>query len=392
MSLKVLSLFSGIEAFERALENLNIPHEIVAYCEIDKFASKAYSLLHNISESKNLGDIIKIDTTSLPSDIDLVTYGFPCQDISIAGLQKGLEYGGEQTRSGLVWKAHEVIKKTLPKVAICENVKNLTSKKFKTEFEAILANLEDIGYNNYWKVLNAKDYGVPQNRERVFIISIRKDIDKGSFAFPKGVPLNVTLKDILDKDVDPKYFLSKKLVAYVTKGGTKSYKAANTVDPTIAHTIVASCHKMHRIDNYVHDKIIQVGNLYKDTAFKNPQRGRVYDVDGLSPALNTKTGGGLEPKIIIGSTQKHAAISENGVCPTLTSAMGQGGGHVPFHNYDERIRRLTPKECFKLMGFQKDDVSLLRSAKISDTQLYKMAGNSIVVDVLMAILKNLYHV
>lgn len=167
--MKVLSLFSGIGAFERALENLEIPHELVAYCEIDKYASKAYSLLHNVSEEADLGDITKVDVAKLPKDIDLITYGFPCQDISLAGKQRGLEHEGVKTRSGLVWDAHNIIKNTMPKVAICENVKNLTGKKFKAEFEAILENLDDIGYNNYYQVLNSKDYGIPQQRERVFI-------------------------------------------------------------------------------------------------------------------------------------------------------------------------------------------------------------------------------
>lgn len=164
--IKVLSLFSGIGAFERALENLKVPYELVGYCEIDKFASKSFALLHGVSEDLNLRDVTQVDTDRLPGGIDLVTYGFPCQDISLAGKQKGLEHNGEKTRSGLVWDAHRIIGKVRPKVAICENVKNLTGKKFIKEFKAILENLEELGYNNYYKVLNAKDYGVPQNRER----------------------------------------------------------------------------------------------------------------------------------------------------------------------------------------------------------------------------------
>lgn len=182
--MKVLSLFSGIGAFERALENLNIPFSLVGYSEIDKYASKAYSLLHNVQETMNLGDITSINVGLLPKDIDLITYGFPCQDISLAGKRKGLEFNGEKTRSGLVWDALNIIKHCQPKVAICENVRNLTSKKFSMAFNEILKNLEDIGHNNYYQVLNAKDYGVPQNRARVFIVSIRKDIDKNLFKMP----------------------------------------------------------------------------------------------------------------------------------------------------------------------------------------------------------------
>ena len=167
--LKVLSLFSGIGAFERALENMYTPYELVAYCEIDKYASRAYSILHNVPESKNLGDITKIDVSKLPTDIDLLTYGFPCQDISVAGRGKGLVHEGTQTRSGLVWDAHKIIEATKPKIAICENVKNLVGKKFTAEFKAILDNLEELGYTNYWQVLNACDYGIPQNREREYL-------------------------------------------------------------------------------------------------------------------------------------------------------------------------------------------------------------------------------
>lgn len=164
--MKVLSLFSGIGAFERALENLNIDFELVNYCEIDKYASKSFSLLHNVSEDLNLKDVTTIDTSKLPTGIDLVTYGFPCQDISVSGKQRGFEYNGEKTRSGLVWDAHRIIGEVRPKVAVCENVKNLIGKKFTKEFKEILDNLEELGYNNYYQVLNARDYGIPQQRER----------------------------------------------------------------------------------------------------------------------------------------------------------------------------------------------------------------------------------
>lgn len=165
--MKLLSLFSGVGAFEKALDRLNIDYELVNYCEIDKYASKAYALIHNCSENKNLGDITKVDTSKLPSDIDLITYGFPCQDISLAGKQKGFaNEDGTTTRSGLFFEALRIIEDTQPRFAIAENVKNLVSKKFKNEFEIVLSSLEQAGYNNYWQVLNAKHYGIAQNRER----------------------------------------------------------------------------------------------------------------------------------------------------------------------------------------------------------------------------------
>lgn len=208
--IRVLSLFSGIGAFERAMENLHIPFEIVAYSEVDPFASKSYSLLHHIPESKNLGDITRIDETALPQDIDAVFYGFPCQDISIAGMKRGLhDERGNKTRSGLFFDALRIIRHTKPKIAIAENVKNLTGKKMESVFHTVLSSLSDAGYNNYWQILNGSDYGMPQQRERVFIVSIRKDIDDGSFAFPSPVPLSSCMGDYLDSVVPEKYYLSE---------------------------------------------------------------------------------------------------------------------------------------------------------------------------------------
>lgn len=211
--LKVLSLFSGIGAFEKALENLNIPHEVVAYCEIDKYASKSYSIIHDIPEDKNLHDVTKVDFLSVEDTPDLITYGFPCQDISCSGKQKGfVDENGNRTRSGLFFEALRIIEDYQPKFAIAENVKALVTDKFAEEFRIVLESLEEAGYNNYWSVLNLKDYGLPQVRERVIIVSIRKDIDKG-FSFPDPIPLTLRLKDTLDEDVDEKYYLSDEIAA-----------------------------------------------------------------------------------------------------------------------------------------------------------------------------------
>lgn len=209
--LNVLSLFSGIGAFEKALENLGIDYELVGYSEIDKFASKAYSLLHNVPESMNLGDITKIDETMLPKNlIDLLTYGFPCQDISIAGAKKGLvDKDGKKTRSGLFFDALRIIEATKPKIAIAENVKHLTSKSMKPIFDLVLSSLEEAGYNNYWAVMNAADYEIPQSRERVLIVSIRKDMDDGKFSFPAPVPLTTCMNDFLDDEVPESFYLSE---------------------------------------------------------------------------------------------------------------------------------------------------------------------------------------
>lgn len=184
--LRVLSLFSGIGAFEKALTNLGVDFELVGFCEIDKYAAQAYCAVHGVSEDLNLKDVRSIDTSKL-HDIDLMTWGFPCTDISQAGQQKGFkDENGNLTRSGLFYEGLRILQDVKPKYSIIENVKALTSKKFEREFDIVKSSLNEAGYNNYTKVLNASDFGIPQNRERVFIVSIRKDIDDYSFNFPAG--------------------------------------------------------------------------------------------------------------------------------------------------------------------------------------------------------------
>lgn len=204
---KLLSLFSGIGAFEKALTNLEIPFELIAYCEFDKYASKAYSVIHNVPESMNLGDITQVDEKTLPVNVvDILTYGFPCQPFSVAGRQEGFD--DSKGRGNLFFDALRLIRHCKPKIAIAENVKNLAGKKFEAEFQTVLKSLEDAGYNNYWKILDAKNYDLAQHRERVIIVSIRKDLDTGAFEFPEPVKLTKCLYDYLEKEVDEKYYIS----------------------------------------------------------------------------------------------------------------------------------------------------------------------------------------
>lgn len=205
--IKLLSLFSGIGAPEQALKNIGIDFDLVGFSEIDKFAIKSYCAVHGANENLNLGDITKIDIQSLPKDIDLITHGSPCQDFSIAGKQKGGDKGTE-TRSSLMWNTVDIVEHCKPKYVIWENVKNLLSKKHKHNFDAYIEIMDKLGYNNYYKVLNAKDYGIPQNRERIFTISIRKDIDNNTFTFPEPFDNGLRLKDILEDEVDEKYYIN----------------------------------------------------------------------------------------------------------------------------------------------------------------------------------------
>ena len=205
--IKLLSLFSGIGAFEAALRRGGYQFETVNYCEIDPYAAKAYSQIHGISEDYNLHDVRQVNTL-LMDNVNLMTWGWPCQDISVAGKQRGFtDSDGNRTRSGLFFEGLRILETLQPEYAIAENVKALTGKKFTAEFETVLTSLDKAGYNNYWKVLNAKDYGIPQNRERVFIVSIRKDIDTGAFTFPEKQELKLRVKDLLEPVVDEKYYL-----------------------------------------------------------------------------------------------------------------------------------------------------------------------------------------
>lgn len=335
MIMKILSLFSGIGAFEKALNQLNVKYELVNYCEIDKYASKAYSLIHNVSENMNLGDITKVDTSKLPKDIDLITYGFPCQDISLAGKQQGMfNDDGSKTRSGLFFEALRIIEDTKPKIAIAENVKNLVSKKFNAQFQAVLQSLEEAGYNNYWKVLNAKDFGIPQNRERVFIVSIRKDIDPGSFEFPKPFELKLRLKDMLEDEVDEKYFLSDKMIEYIIADNEKWEGSKKSVVNKSVATCITTGESTRRCDasNYIVKglpedtdiKLMQVGQMYGTEKEPNPQAGRVYNPNGLSPTMDTCSGGNRMPKIIVAGKTKSGGersliLDEEGICNCLSA-------------------------------------------------------------------------
>lgn len=405
--MKVLSLFSGIGAFEKALDNLCIPYELVGYCEIDKYASKSYSAIHGVPETLNLGDITNVDAKTFPKDIDLITYGFPCQDISISGKMRGLfNDDGTQTRSGLFFEALRIIETTQPRIAIAENVKNLTSKKFSEQFKIVLDSLKQAGYNNYWTVLNAKDFGVPQNRERVFIVSIRKDADTGLFSFPNGFPLKKRLKDVLEEVVDEKYYLEGK------------YETIERVNDNYSTLCGGTIGMMHDISR------------------------RVYNADYVAPSLHTCGGGNLEPKVAVamrgrynanGEIEQRIEVSDREYANSLTtvqkdSMVGEkipdlepiclnskgGRGGVPGLQpslqdrvYDSnaistavttcfmpsftdgmRVRKLIPKECFRLMGF--DDFDFHKAERVnSNTQLYKQAGNSIVVPVVQCIIQNL---
>lgn len=208
MELKVLELFGGIGACSKALERLGIDYEIADYVEIDKYAVKSFNAMHNTNFEPQ--DICNWDKKI---EVNLIMHGSPCQDFSLAGKQAGGDEGSG-TRSSLMYETIRIVEKLKPKYVIWENVKNVISKKHKHNFDNYLSKMEELGYTNYWQVLNAKDYGIPQNRERVFTISIRNDINKG-FTFPLKQELKLKLKDILENEVDEKYYLSEAMLNYM---------------------------------------------------------------------------------------------------------------------------------------------------------------------------------
>lgn len=413
--MNVLSLFSGIGSFEKALKNIGIDCNIIGFSEIDKYAIKSYCAIHSISEEKNLGDVSKIDLSQIQEEVDIITHGSPCQDFSVAGKQAGAEKGSG-TRSSLMWCTVDIVEKVKPKYVIWENVKNLLSKRHRHNFDNYIKIMEELGYNNYYQVLNAKDYGIPQNRERVYTISIRKDIDNNKFKFPEKEELNKRLKDVLEKDVEEKYYLSSKMIngflkhneKHIAKGTGFVWKPKN--EEEIANTIRANA-ALCPTDNTINvgevttnsqagqvyssrgisPTIIAgthgyaIGNILEDNQIKvvgqldikgHDSIKRVYSQEGLSPTLTNMQGGNRQPKVLIKNATKKGfdeAIDGDSVnlsYPNSKTKRGRVGHQVSqtlttndnmgvvegirilekkSTNIDIRIRKLTPKECWRLM-------------------------------------------
>ena len=394
----------------------------------------------------NLGDITKIDLAKLKElgNIDLITHGSPCQDFSIAGRLAGGDKGSG-TRSSLMWCTVDIVEVVKPKYVMWENVKNLLSAKNRHNFDGYLEIMDKLGYNSYYKVLNAKNYGIPQNRERVFTVSIRKDIDKG-YEFPEEIELTKKLKDILEKDVDEKYYLSDKLIAGLIantehqKAKGNGFTFETTDGDCVAKTITTKAGQ-RMTDNFI--QVVGKLDIKGHDCVK-----RIYSKEGIAPTLTDMQGGNRQPKImIVGNYMPsgHDAsriVDEKGIAPTvkenhetvtatiikpklinndkrlkrLVEKTEFKEGKVlnldlynqttnedisqcltePHHNTQRlfdgyRIRKLTPKECWRLMGFDDEDFEKAKAIPTSNTQLYKQAGNSIVVNVLEAVFKNLFR-
>ena len=452
--------------------------------------------------TNNLGDISSLPYDEVP-DFDLFNMSFPCTDLSGAGRQAGLiKSDGTHTRSGLVKFGIDLIENKKPKYIMIENVKALIQKKFINDFYGIVKEIEDLGYNCYYptkedkkgnelpKTLNAKDFGVPQNRERIFVICIRKDVDNGLFEFPQGFELKLRLKDLLEDAVEDKYYLSDEIqnrfvqskkddggnnIIGTTKPEFRSIGQRDLVygQEGVMGALVATDYKQPKqilekgiiIDdtqgfeqepriykeyspslraNRSGLKTIEVDRLGGcfDKDGKTHQAGSVYGKEGLSPTLTTCEGGYRQPLVkessnikVVGKLDckgwhdiETRVNSEDGIgatieCRNRAKYMTEVKSGAIRGRYDQcgkihqelelrdsnlintittvqkdnilveknyKIRKLTPRECFRLMGFSDEDFYKAKTTGCSDSQLYKQAGNSIVVDVLYYIFKNLF--
>lgn len=337
--LRLIELFAGIGSQTQALTNIGIAHKVVAISEIDKYAIQSYEAMHGTAN--NLGDIRKIE--ELP-DADLWTYSFPCQDISVAGKGAGIKEG---TRSGLLFEVERLLrvaleKGTLPKYLLLENVKNLVSKKFKADFDKWLDFLAELGYTNYWKVLNAKDYGIPQNRERVFCISIRGKHEP--FVFPKPKELTIRLRDMIDETVDERFYLKESTIRSILRSTFNSRRDSIRPGDGLANTLLAR--------DWRGPQCVQVGEVVGGKWDKmHDISKRVYEPDGIAPTVHCQQGGNTELKIaedfVLGGLQKHQTPRTDGISLTLTEAMGKGGGQTPII-----IDTAEPKERFYKQAFE----------------------------------------
>lgn len=409
--MKILELFGGIGACSKALERIGIDYEIADYVEIDKYAVASFNAIHGTNFEPQ--DITKWDKDL---EVDLIMHGSPCQDFSTAGLQAGGDKGSG-TRSSLMYETLRIVEKLKPKYVIWENVKNLLSKKHRHNFDAYQKAMEELGYNNHYQVLNARDYGIPQNRERVFTVSIRSDL-ADNFEFPTKQELKIKLKDILEPNVDEKYYLSDKAISCFMSNGTGNYPRRerflaniNRKNQNIGNAVTTRAGS-RPTDNFVKETLSkQVCNRAVSEGFVKPNDvieytysgARMKEMDEGKIKAQNKTNNDCFStlkttadklgvcvcaasrgrKSIDGVFRQRLEPRKDELSNTLTTVQKD---NLITTNY--RIRKLTPLECWRLMGF--DDSDFCKAEKVSSqTQLYKQAGNSIVVNVLFEILKQM---
>jgi len=389
--MKFLDLFAGIGGFRLGMESSG--HKCVGFCEIDKFARKSYKAIHDTKGEIELHDITAVSDESIRriGRVDIICGGFPCQAFSIAGNRRGFE----DTRGTLFFEIARFASILRPKYLFLENVKGLLNHDGGATFETILGALDELGYNVEWQVLNSKDFGVPQNRERVLIVGhLRGECTRRVFPLSKSGQQVASIKEQYSNTITTRYGNSQGAGAYIVESKSQKVRSIGNIHPSGNGILIA-------------------GKLPGN----HDQNSRVYDTDGLAPTLSTMQGGGQEPKII----QRGHGYNQGGehdIAPTITSNSYQENNLVKiidFYNKitkDEvgtltssgggstvragsfgvtdgyRIRKLTPRECWRLQGFP--DWAFDKAQKVnSNSQLYKQAGNSVTVSVIAAIAKEL---
>ena len=358
--LKVGTLFSGIGAFEHALDRLSIKHKIVFACDIDSYVKKSYFENYEIQENAWYDDVLKLNATKyINENIDIIIGGSPCQSFSFVGKQKGLE----DDRGNLIFEFIRVIKECNPKMFIFENVKGLTTHDSGKTFDYVLSKFKELNYNISYNILKAADYGIPQSRQRLFLIGINKNNSNVTIHFPPPkLELTLKMQDLLEDNVDTQYYLQQKGQEFAVKDSnlTKKYTQINGE--------IALCQKKNQQFNWHGDFVFE----YRDIPDKYYLSDSVRDY-----VLKSGTKGfNMKPEIDLQIAR-----------PILSSVhkMHRAGVDNYVTKYG-KLRKLTPRECLRLMGFS-DNFKII----VSDTRMYQQAGNSIVVNVLMEIIKNIHN-
>ena len=382
--MKFLDLFAGIGGFRLGMESAG--HECIGFCEIDKFARASYKAIHNTKGEIELHDITAVSDESIRGlgSVEIICGGFPCQAFSIAGHRRGFE----DTRGTLFFEIARFASILRPKYLFLENVRGLLNHDGGATFETIIRTLDELGYDVEWQVLNSKNFGAPQNRERVFVIGHLRG-GSGRKIFPlSGDGAAIACEQ-------PK--INK--VGNIRKKGKSQSGDVVSID-SLAPTLCSTTTQKDPLKILIENEIKQFGVIQPNFN----QSGVVYDTDGISPTIRAYQGGGLEPKIRVKeATSKGYAEAEVGdsmnlshsnsktrrgrvgkqVANTLSTGESQGVIEPDF-----RIRKLTPRECWRLQGFP--DWTFDKAQEVnSNSQLYKQAGNSVTVNVIAAIAKEL---
>jgi DNA (cytosine-5)-methyltransferase 1 len=363
------TLFSGIGAIEHAFLRLGIKHKIAFAGDIDPFVKKSYLANHQLDEDAWHDDVTEFDASRYKHKIDLLVGGSPCQSFSMVGKRGGLE----DTRGTLFYDFARVVNECRPRVFIFENVRGLLSHDSGQTWRTIQDVFMSLGYDINTKTMNSKDYGIPQHRERIFVVGFRKK--NPNFSFPDPINLEHTMQDFLEDFTDSKYYLGTKGVKFVTssKNRLKRYTQINGD--------IALCEKANQQFNWHGDFVFEgVESAINSDEF-------VFDVKDIEEKyfLSKK----VKKYVLAGGTKnfKTSKATDLSVARPLLQSMHKmhRAGVDNYVTYERgKIRKLTPRECLRLMGFR-DSFKI----SVSDTQMYRQAGNSIVVDVLMALLKQI---